>query len=102
MLYIPISRQRRHLDRLTHQREGAQHVGEFVFGQTIDMRDDAIQLSAQLRSLRRIGHAVVMAAQSDFRRQVVIFRRRADEPRGAADDGVEEAVALREAGDGEL
>ena len=77
-----------------HQRESAQYVGEFVFGQPIDMRDDAIQLGAQLRPPRRISHAIVMAAQPDLRRQIIIFRRRADELRGAVDDGVEEAVAL--------
>ena len=50
----------------------------------------------QLHPPRRIGHAIVMAAQPNLRRQVVIFWCRADELRGAADDGVEEALALGE------
>ena len=94
--------QRRRFDRLVHQREAAQHVGEFVFRQAVDVGDDAIQLGAQAGACGRVSCAVVVAAQADLGGEVVEFGRGADELGGAADDGVEEGVGWCEAGDGEL
>ena len=82
----PIRLQRCDLDRLVHQRERPQDVAELVFGQSVQVRDQAIQFGAQAGTTDGIGHPVGVAAKPDFLCQVIEFRRGADELGGWLND----------------
>jgi len=77
-------------------------MDKFSFGQPIDVGNDAIQLGAELGAGHRVGDAVGVVAQAHGLRQVVEFRRGADEFGGALDNGGKGGVGCGQAGDGEL
>jgi hypothetical protein len=59
--------------------EGAEDMGEFGFGEVIQMGDDAVEFGAEFGALGFVGYAIFMATQSDFLGEVVEFGGGTDE-----------------------
>ncbi len=62
-------------------------MDKLLLGQAVKMRDQAVEFRAQLRAAGKLGHALLVAFDADLLRQVVEFRRRANQPRGTLCDG---------------
>jgi hypothetical protein len=74
----------RDLHLIGNQREGGENVGELLFGQAVEMRDEAVEFGAEFRALGGDGRpdaCGVRLPAEDFLRQIVELRRRADQPR---------------------
>lgn len=74
--------------------EGAEDVGEFGFGEAVEVGNDAVELGAELGALGFVGGSVVVAAEADFCGEVVEFWGGADEFGGAVYDVGEVAIAF--------
>lgn len=77
-------------------------MGEFLFGQAVEVGDQGVELGAEFGALGWIGYAVLVAFQADLLGQSVKFRRGADQAGGAFHDGRELRVFSRQTGDGKL
>ena len=57
-------------------------MGEFLFRQTVEMGDEAVQLGAKLSTLDRIGYPLPMTLEARLFRQIIEFWGRASESSG--------------------
>ncbi len=53
--------------------EGAEDMGEFGFGEVVEVGDRAFEFGAELGALSFVGDAVVVSANADFLGEVVKF-----------------------------
>ena len=79
--------------RSGHQREGREDVGEFRFGQAVEMGNESIKLGPKGHSFRRIGNSLLVAFYADIPGQIVEHRRRANESSGSLHDGGKRIIA---------
>ena len=82
--------------------ESGEDVGEFGFGQTVEMGNHAVQFGAQLRAGSGVRDAGLVAAQADFFGEGVKLRRGADQPRRPLHDWSKRRVRRRQARNGKL
>ena len=88
-------------------REGAEDVGEFDFGELIEVGDDAVEFGAECCPFNFVGCAVAAltpspspwgeGSKTDFFREIVKFGGGADEFSGAIDDFGKPFVTLFQA-----
>ncbi len=92
--------QRGVLHGLRDEWEGREDVGEFRFGQVVEVRDHAVEFGAELCAFFRCGRGCGVVSESDASCEFVKLRRGADETRGARDNRRKLAVAFGQARDG--
>ena len=61
-------------------------MGEFNFGEVVEVGDDAVEFGAEVGSGDFVGDSVGMADESDFCGEVIEFGGGADEFGGTIDD----------------
>jgi hypothetical protein len=66
--------------------ENAEDMGEFGFGEVVEVGDRAVEFGAEFGAFNFVGNAVVVAAETDFLGEVVEFGGGTDEFSGALYD----------------
>jgi len=81
--YIAVRVECRHFNCFGDQRESGEDVGEFGFGQTVEVGDQTVEFSAQAGAFDGVSSTFLVRAEAGFFGEVVEFRGGADQAGGA-------------------